>query len=360
MILPDQDSTLGFLALGERLRENRTTPQTVELPAGRLLTRAAHWLNGVGDVALVGDGTTLQSLEPSVGLFLLDEPFRVMRWAEPYKQLDVTHLPGHRIESVDAGSMSVRLSERPVVLLAGTTALIAGRIQQFANLHLPEDQWVAFGWPPNFRWFEYTTVAAYEDGVVSLAAPLRHSYDATWRDYPGYNFGPYVAGAARLYPCGHLPRSITFRGINFARAAGATTGAGHVGLSLPALSLTLEDCTFLDDDGSFGATFIQLADTIMLRRCSMGALEIDKCIRRVVIEDCELNGGLSSDGAGALEVELTRCAIRSGDWRINPRTSVVIEDCIFDASAGNCSLTPLHGDYFAEGTVMVNMTAERV
>jgi hypothetical protein len=47
---------------------------------------------------------------------------------------------------------------------------------------------------------------------------------------------------------------------------------------------------FLDEDGSFGATFIQIADQVTLRRCRMGPLEIDKCLRHVLMRTATSRG----------------------------------------------------------------------
>ena len=134
---------------------------------------------------------------------------------------------------------------------------------------------------------------------------------------------------------------------------GATVG-GHVGLSLPAMELVLDNCTFLDDDGTFGATFIQIADRVTLRRCKLGDLEIDKCLRHVLIDDCGI-AGLTSDGAGALEVEVRRSRIY-GDFRINPRTSVAIDSA---TAFSNFSLNPKHGGYFDTEPFMMTVRATR-
>jgi hypothetical protein len=52
------------------------------------------------------------------------------------------------------------------------------------------------------------------------------------------------------------------------------------------MELVMKNGTFLDDDGSFGGTFIQIVSQVTPRRCRMGPPEIDKCLRHVLIEDC--------------------------------------------------------------------------
>jgi hypothetical protein len=83
-------------------------------------------------------------------------------------------------------------------------------------------------------------------------------------------------------------------------------------------------------------------------------LEIDKCLRCVLIEDCDI-AGISSDGAGALEVEVRRSRIH-GDFRVNPRTSVTIDDA---TSFSNFSLNAHHGGYYTTDPVNITVRATR-
>lgn len=120
------------------------------------------------------------------------------------------------------------------------------------------------------------------------------------------------------------------------------------------MELVLKNCTFLNDDGSLGPTFIQIADRVTLRRCKLGDLEIDKCLRYVLIEDCDL-AGLTSDGAGALDVEVCRSRIY-GDFRVNPRTSVVIDNA---TAFGNFSLNAEHGGHYDTDPFKITVRATR-
>ena len=61
----------------------------------------------------------------------------------------------------------------------------------------------------------------------------------------------------------------------------------------------------------------------------------------MLIEDCDI-AGLTSAGARALEVEVRRSRIY-GDFRINPRTSVAIDNA---TSFSNFSLNAQHGGYY--------------
>lgn len=349
----EADSTDAFLRMRQAFLGEPDRMWEVELPPGRYLTRAPHWLDGVGRVRLIGYGATLQQIIPNYGLFSTSEPFRTVAWMEPFRQPITTHHAGYRIASVEAGGTRLAFVDGAAPPAApGTVVLIAGRNQQFQNLHLPEDQWQINGWPPNLRYFEFATVREAGKDFVELQRPLAHNYDAGWRDYPGDYFGAYVAGAPRLYLCDRpdwrIPRSIEFCGLTFLRARDSQEGAGHIGFP-PAVRLRLEGCT-VEPGG-----FVHMADELSLVRCTCNApLEIDKCLRHVLIEDCDI-AGLTSDGAGALEVEVRRSRIH-GDFRVNPRTSVIIDNA---TAFGNFSLNAQHGGYYDTDPFRITVRASR-
>jgi hypothetical protein len=349
------DSTAGFLALHEMLLSDRARMWEVEFPPGHYLTRAPHWLAGVGRVRLTGYGATLQQASANQGLFSDSEPFRDVTWAEPFTNPTRAHHPGYRIASVEAGATAVTAEGDLSALRPGAVALLGGYVQQTELNHLPPEQLRASGWPPNLRWFEYVTILAVDGPSVQLTRPLAHSYDAAWRDYPGDYFGTYMAGAPRLYLCNRpgfdIPLQIELAGFSFARAAGSDPGAGHIGFK-PALDLLLLDCTIRDDLGL--NSFVQMNDRVTLRRCMLDHLEIDKCLGRVLIEDCDI-ASLTSDGAGALEVEVRRSRI-DGDFRITPRTSVVIDGA---TAFSNFSLNAQHGGYYDTDPFVMSVRATR-
>jgi hypothetical protein len=349
------DSTSGFLALHDRLLSDRERLWEVEFPPGRYLTRAPNWLDSVGRVRLIGHGATLQQMTANAALFSGSEPFRTLTWTEPFTNPTRVHHPGYKIASVEAGASVVTAEGDLSALEPGAVALLGGYVQQTELNHLPVEQRKASGWPPNLRWFECVTTLAVDGQNVRLARPLAHAYDADWRDYPGDYFGAYMAGAPRLYLCNrpgfNIPLQIEFLGFSFARAAGSAPGAGHIGL-MPALHLLLEDCAIQDDLGL--DCFVQMNDSVTLRRCKLDDLEIDKCLRHVLIEDCDIED-LTSDGAGALEVEVRGSRIY-GDFRINPRASVAIDDA---TAFGNFSLNAQHGGYDDADPFMMTVRATR-
>ena len=358
------DSTEGFLALHAHLLSDRERQWEVEFPPGHYLTRAPHWLSGVGRVRLIGHGARLQQATANRGLFSTSEPFRTLTYddADPDRDPVRSHHPGYRIGSVEAGATTLPLLDGAdqSAIVPGMIVLVGGFVQQTANNHLPLEQRVASGWPPNLRYFDYGVVRQVGADFVELERPLRFAYDADWWDYPGNHFGPYVAGAPRLYLCNRpgydIARSIELRGFRFMRARGSTTG-GHIGFSLSTLRLLLEDVTIQETDPADERplpAFVQMNDRVTLRRCKLDDLEIDKCLRHVLIEDCEI-GGLTSDGAGALEVEVRRSRIY-GDFRVNPRTSVVIEDA---TAFRNFSLNAQHGGYYDTDPFTITIRATR-
>jgi hypothetical protein len=354
------DSTAGFLALRDRLLTDREREWEVEFPPGHYLTRAPHWLDGVGRVRLIGHGAKLQQATANRGLFSGSEPFRTLVFDRDGNVTSRSHNPGVRIASVDAGA-TVLTALDPITAAPGAVALLGGYVQQTEQNHLPIEQRKASGWPPNLRWFEYVRVAAVDGQSVVLSRPLAHAYDAGWRDYPGDYFGAYTAGAPRLYLCNRppsggaggfdIPIRVEMRGFSFARAAGSDPGAGGIGFK-PALELLLLDCTIRDDLGL--DCFVQMNDRVTLRRCMLDDLEIDKCLRHVLIDDCEI-ASLTSDGAGALGVEVKGSRIH-GDFRINPRTSVVIDGA---TAFKNFSLNAKHGGYYTTDPFVMSVRATR-
>ena len=228
----EADSTAAFLRMRDAFLGDRERMWEVEFRPGRYLTRAPHWLDGVGRVRLIGHGATLQMAHPDFGLFSLSEPFRTQVWTPPFNSTPIiTHHAGWRIASVQTGARAITFLERAPALAPGAIVFIAGRAQQFQNLHLAE-RWELNGWPPNLRYFEFARVVSFDGSVVMLDRRLSHAYDEGWRDYPGNYFGAYVAGAPRLYLCNRpgydIPLHHRVRGFSF-RAPGERLSAAMSG-----------------------------------------------------------------------------------------------------------------------------------
>lgn len=336
------DSTDGFLTLHAHLLSDRERMWQVQFSPGHYLTRASHWLINVGRVTLIGYGASLQHMVANKGLFTPSEVFRHLVSREPFPAPQVfEHHPGFRIKTAEAGSFIVEFLSgvRPEQVQAGDAVLIAGYNQQTTN----EDPPRSAGWPPNHRFAEFLEVQEVGDSFVRLLRPLRHGYDERWIDYDGDYFGPVQFGAPRLFlanrPGFDIPRHIEMRGFRFLRSIGATSVNG-VGFPC-ALTLVLEDCVIQEID-PVGGSFVQMADRVVLRRCAFDGLEVDKNLRHVLLEDCDIGErGLTSDGAGCEVLELRNTRLHS-ICRINPRT-VIAENV---TAQRNFQLNAAHGGYY--------------
>ena len=349
------DSTEGFLSLHAQLLSDRERMWEIDFPPGHYLTRASHWLTNVGRVTLIGYGASFQHLVANRGLFSPSEVFRHLVSDEPLPAQQVfEHHPGFPIKTVEAGSSILELLSgvTPAEVAVGAVALLAGYNQQTTN----EDPPRSAGWPPNHRFAEFVEVREVGAGFVQLLHPLRHSYDERWIDYDGDYNGPVRFGAPRLFlanrPGFDIPRHIEMRGFRFLRSIGATSVNG-VGFPA-ALTLMLEDCVIEESD-PLGDSFVQISDRVILRRCAFDGLEIDKNLRHVLLEDCDIGErGLRSDGAGCELLELRNTRLHSFA-RINPRT--VIARRVL--AQGNFQLNSNHGGYYDTAPFTVSIEATR-
>ena len=336
------DSTNGFLALHAHLLSDRDRMWEVEFPPGHYLTRASHWLTNVGRVTLIGYGASLQHMVANRGLFSPSEVFRHLVSREPFPAQQVfEHHPGFRIKTAEAGSLVAEFLSgvAPGEAEAGRVALIAGYNQQTTN----EDPPRSAGWPPNHRFAEFVDVREVGDGRVQFRHPLRHSYDERWTDHQGDYFGPVQFGAPRLFlanrPGFDIPRHIEIRGFRLLRSIGATAVNGVLFPS--ALTLVLADCVIQEPDPP-ADSHVLISDRVILRRCKFDGLEIDKNLRHVLLDDCDIGErGLRSDGAGCEVLQLRNTRLH-GLCRINPRT-VIVENV---AVQRNFQLNAQHGGYY--------------
>ena len=115
----------------------------------------------------------------------------------------------------------------------GDRVLVAGYIQQTT-----EDGTQGWGWPPNFRYFEWKTVREVVDaGTLRFEDPFRYSYDAAWPDLPDGSAAGSMArrgsGGCRLDDGRQPNRSLTIRNANFiggrSRAPGSETPIAGTG-----------------------------------------------------------------------------------------------------------------------------------
>lgn len=278
------------------------------LEAGRTYTYTnEQWLTfGNRPVIIEGNGATLVSqardrriMPLGVGPILWD---------------GTTGNLGQRIESVAAGERSLQLLEKGDFSI-GDAVLVAGYIQQITD-DVPPKSW---GWPPNFRYFEYHTVEHVDGDAVILSEPLRFSYDASWTEYDGTAFGsPFIFGAPRIWRWRHsdgrgpnlslVVRNVTFDGNSF-------------GTSM--LHLRLENCMI--ETPNFWPTICQ---SVELVNCTLAGMEPDKIIESVTMEGGEVLGRLGGGGAGFLSLRFKNVRFREFVQFVG--REIVFENCRFD------------------------------
>jgi hypothetical protein len=237
---------------------------------------------------------------------------------------NATIVPGHLLETVEVRATEARLqSPASGLLRPGDVVLVAGYLQQFNW-----DGTKGWGWPPNFRFFEWKTVAEMPDELtVRFVDPFRFSYDARWPDFPTDFFdAPRILGAPRLFRARlddgrAVNRLLTIRNAKFIggrdRPAGTLTGLG-----LNGLHIRLESCTISADVNVFPT----VAKRVELIGCRIdGQLELDKIVESVTLDGCEMIGPLSSGGAGVLDVRLKDTNLY-GFVRVTPRRSWIIDN----------------------------------
>ena len=208
-------------------------------------------------------------------------------------------------------------------LAPGDDVLVAGSIQQFSA-----DGAQGWGWPPNFRYFEWKKVAAVDGQTISFVDPFRFGYDAAWPDFAHDFFGalrPY--GAPRLWRCRlddgrQVNRSLTIRNARFVPGRNLPAGT-ETGLGLNGLHVRLEGCTIAEGVN----TWPTVARRVELVDCRIGGqLEMDKIVEHVSLERCEVYGRTSSGGGSVLDVRMRDCQLY-GFLQATPRRSWIMDNC---------------------------------
>lgn len=128
------------------------------------------------------------------------------------------------------------------------------------------------GFPGNWHYFEYVVPTAINasSGVVTLSAPLKYTYKATW---PSYNVNPVppggqpdFGGPATLFAWNPTwPSSFEYRGLTFASTAGVQN-------DITSQFATFRDVTF--NQGAFCA-FPSMNQTFQVINSTMTACQIE-------------------------------------------------------------------------------------
>jgi hypothetical protein len=324
----ETDNTAGLIALRDTIRAGADRIWRVEFEPGHYCYSDNRWAN-------FGDRSVVLELNHSIVECFADALLPLgtgpLAWDVEYPTRKTSangeRLPGHLIETVAVGSREVRLKEAVAGrLVPGDAVLVAGDIQQ-TRVESDGSVW-NWGWPPNFRHFEYKTVAAVADEfTLRFVDPFRQGYQDAWTDFPANTPGQVrFYGAPRLWRCRHddgrqVNRALTIRDARFIggrhRAAGTKTA-----LAANGLHVTLESCS-TSDDNAFWPT---VAGRVDLIDCRLARMEMDKIVESVRMDGGEIYGGMSSGGAGVLEARFKDVRFY-GFVQVTPRRSWVFDQC---------------------------------
>jgi hypothetical protein len=210
---------------------------------------------------------------------------------------------GSRFHSVDGGEQDIELLAASA-LEPGEVVLLAGHIQQIRKVDGEPQGW---GWPPNFRVYEYKTVESADGGVVRFTERLRHAYDETW---PEWDHTPLEAhtnpyGAPRLFRT-RLSGYTLQRSLRIERAIFvANRNKPFTPLSFTGLHIHLEGCK-VEGDCPLHMSHTEHFEAI---GCDFARCEMDKINRRVRFDRCVFRGPLTGKGAGVEQLMVRDCDI---------------------------------------------------
>jgi len=319
------DNTAGLMGIRDQIRAGTDRVWRVDFDPGHYCYSDNRWaMFGDRSVALELNHSTVECFADALlplgaGPIAWDVEFPTAKTAAN------AILPlGHLIETTKAGAKEVRLKAAVAnQLRSGDAVLVAGDIQQ-----TNEDGTAGWGWPPNFRFFEYKTVAeVLDEFTVRFVDPFRFSYYDGWEDLPhNLNGQQRFYGAPRLWRCRlddgrHVNRSLIIRNANFIggrdRPAGTKTA-----LAAEGLHVTLENCS-TSDNNAFWPTVAKRVDLI---DCRLSRMEMDKIVESVRMDGGEIYGGMSSGGAGVLDARFKDVKFY-GFVQVTPRRSWVFDQC---------------------------------
>jgi hypothetical protein len=327
----ETDNTAALMAIRDQIRAGPDRVWTVEFEPGHYGYADNRWaMFGDRSVVLEFNHSTVECFADA--LLPLGAGPLVWKPEYPAPQRDI-FIPGDLIESVSAVARAGFVQTDVVTLQAevagqyqpGDRVLVAGDIQQTT-----EDGTEGWGWPPNFRHFEWKRVAEVVDGkTLRFEDPFRFDYRADWRDLR-HSFGGLSYGAPRIWRCRlgdgrQGNRALTIRDAKFIggrrRPAGTFTPISPRGWHI-----TLENCTGAADTVCWPAEAKR--NDFINCRFSCREVELDKIVESVLFDRCEVYGRLSSGGAGVLDVRMKDTRIY-GFVQGTPRRSWVMDGCHF-------------------------------
>ncbi len=304
------DDTAALIALRNAIRAGGDRAWRIEFEPGHYCYVDNRWANfGNRNVTLEFNHGKVEC--SSDAFFPLGAGPIIWKTEYPAKSQDVIGA-GDLIESVRAVDQQGFVQTDVAVLKSavaqryqpGDRVLVAGYIQQTS-----EDGTQGWGWPPNFRYFEWKEVIEVVDEyTLRFFDPFRFSYDAAWPDlvHP-FNGLPY--GAPRIWRCRlddgrETNRSLVIRNANFVggrnRAPGTFTPIAPRGWDI-----TLEGCT--GDEGT--VCWPSEARRLSYRDCRFWGqeVEMDKIVEVAHFERCAFRNRVSSGGASVLDVSFRDC-----------------------------------------------------
>jgi len=323
-----QHNTLELMALRDHIRAGPDWVWHVEFEPGHYCYADNRW-------ALFGDRTVILDFNNSKVECFADAILPLgagpISWVAEYPATPTvanrTTPPGHQIEDTKVGQDVARLVIGADGFVPGDRVLVAGYIQQTS-----QDGTEGWGWPPNFRAFEWKRIIEVIDRhTLRFEDPFRFEYLKSWPDLVhSFNGQPY--GAPRIWRCRlddgrHINRSLTIRNANFIRGRDRAPGT-FTPIAPHGWHLTLENCTASPGTVCWPSEAKRNDYIDCQLWCEQ--VEMDKIVESVRFERCEIRNRLSSGGAGVLDATFRDCNFY-GFVQGTPRRSWTVDGCHFYA-----------------------------
>jgi hypothetical protein len=213
---------------------------------------------------------------------------------------------GDLIQSADAGAGTINLVSGNARMANGNRVLIYGF-----------DGHGASTFPPCGRVFEYGVVDTVSGGQVTLKAPLKNSYDASWPDGIGSSSSNPRYGAPRIV---NLDRGAEFTQVRYLEIAGLETLANEAwtdGNGTPERNgrLSVASCDYarIVDVKVAGGIYVLAGGTYEFHNVETnpaGTIEIDKMVEKVRLVNTKTD--YVSGATAANVVELEDCDLYTG------------------------------------------------
>jgi hypothetical protein len=305
------DNSPGLRALRDAIRAGVDRSWVVDFDPGHYCyTDNTWWKFGERDVTLRCNGARLECTSENnwartFGLLsAASTPVLYAPDDVPFDPAQATLPTGYRFASADARAQSIALLD-PVALATGEVVLLAGHIQQIREVDGVPEGW---GWPPNYRVYEYAVVDSQDGNAVTLRHRLRNAYDDLWPDWLHQPLAPEQArlhGKPRLF----LTHGDGWRQLRSLHIHDAVFAANrhktHTPFGFTGRKFELIGCR---TEGEVH-TYMNHVEDFEARDCDFGRVEVDKINRRVSFDRCRFRGTLFSMGAGAEQLTLRDCDI---------------------------------------------------